>query len=113
VHILADFDAETLAITLVVIIPVAALIVLAVIWDHRRSQYLLRQWAERNDYRLVNVERRNFFRGPFFWNTSKGQVVYRVTVEDPVGNERSGYLRLGSWVWGLFSDEVTERWDEP
>src|SRR5262249_35973173 len=54
---------------------------------------------------------RNFFRGPFFWTSSKGQTVYRVTVEVK-GAVRTGWVRCGSWWLGLRSEQVEVRWDE-
>jgi hypothetical protein len=58
------------------------LVVLAIFWHYSRAAPLLRQWAEENGVLLVHSEYRYFFRGPFFWTTSKGQAVYRVTIED-------------------------------
>jgi hypothetical protein len=81
-------------------------------WHYSRSDSLLRQWAERNGYGLVSQDHRYLVRGPFFWTTSRGQTVYRVTVEDEGGNRRSGWVRCGSWLLGLLSDQVEVRWDD-
>jgi hypothetical protein len=95
-----------------IIIPViAALIGLSLWWHFGRSSSLLHQWAEQNGYRIVRQEYRTFFRGPFFWSSSKGQTVYHVVVEDSAGNRRSGYVRCGGWWLGLLSDRVEVRWD--
>ncbi len=81
-------------------------------WHYSRSDSLLRQWASRNGYRLVSQEYRYLLRGPFFWTTSRGQTVYRVTVEDEGGNLRSGWVRCGGWFLGLLSENVEACWDD-
>jgi len=87
------------------------LVALVVAWHFRRGASLLSGWAERNGYQVVHSEYRYFFRGPFFWTTSNGQAVYRVTVADQAGNARSGWVRCGGWLLGLLSDHVEARWD--
>jgi hypothetical protein len=81
-------------------------------WTQNRSEVLIRRWAARNGYRLVDFERRALFRGPFFLFTSQGQTVYRVTVQMPDGKTRNGYTRLGGWFTGLISDDVAVAWDD-
>jgi hypothetical protein len=90
----------------------AAVVVLAIVWHYSRSNDLLHQWAERHGYRIVRQEYRNFFKGPFFWTTSRGQTVYYVTVEDRQGQQRNGWVRCGGRFLGLLSDNVDVRWDE-
>jgi hypothetical protein len=93
-----------------------ALIVLGVIalitWNFRRADSILETWADRNGYRIIQKEHRFFAMGPFFWTTSDGQMVYRVVVEDQQGYRRSGWVRCGSWWWGLFTDKAEVRWDD-
>jgi hypothetical protein len=91
---------------------IAVLIGLSFWWQSSRSSSLLQRWAEENGYRIVRREYRTFFRGPFFWNSSKGQTVYYVVAEDSAGARRSGYVRCGGWWLGLVSDRVEVRWDE-
>jgi hypothetical protein len=88
------------------------LIVITSVWHFRRSRGLLDRWAERNGYRIIDSEYRKFFRGPFFWSTSKDQTVYRVTVELEKGRMLTGWVRCGSRFLGLLSDKVEVRWDE-
>jgi hypothetical protein len=84
----------------------------SIAWHFRKSRRVLERWAEQNGYRIVDAEYRHFFKGPFFWTSSKGQTVYRVTVEMK-GGVRSGWVRCGSWWFGLMSDKAEVRWDEP
>jgi hypothetical protein len=81
-------------------------------WHFSRSRGLLEKWAADNGFRIIESSYRNLVRGPFFWTTSKGQTVYRVIVEDATGQRRSGWVRCGSWLLGLWSDSVQVRWDD-
>ena len=101
---------ETLQ-TVFVVLGGVILVFLLIWWHFSRSGSLLHQWAEHNGYRLVSQEYRHFFKGPFFWTSSKGQTVYHVTVEDSQGNRRSGWVRCGGWFFGLLSDNVEVRWE--
>lgn len=95
---------------ILILIVTAAVCLIA--WHYSRSRSLLEQWAGENGYRIVSSEHRHLVRGPFFWTTSKGQTVYRVTIEDTGGRLRSGWVRCGSWLAGLLSDKVQVKWDE-
>jgi hypothetical protein len=81
-------------------------------WRFSRSDHLLKDWADKNSYRIVRSEYRYVWKGPFFWTSSRGQTVYYVTVEDVQGNQRHGWVRCGSWLFGLLSDNVEVRWQD-
>jgi hypothetical protein len=86
---------------------------LALWWQFSRSRSLLEQWAERNGYHILSRRYRSFFKGPFFWTSSRGQAVYHVTVEEKEGGRRrSGWVRCGGWFLGLLSDNVEVQWDD-
>jgi len=87
------------------------LVATSLVWHSRRSRILLERWAERNGYRIIDADYRNFFRGPFFWTTAKGQTVNRVTV-DVKSVVQTGWVRCGTRWLGLFSDRAEVRWDE-
>lgn len=97
-------------IILVLLVVIFAIVM--VTWHFSRSNSLLQQWAEQNGYRVVHQEYRTFFKGPFFWTSSKNQTVYYVTVEDAHGQQRKGWVRCGGWFLGLLSDNVDVAWDE-
>ncbi len=101
---------EDTAIALLVI-AVACIAVAAMSWSMSRGRQVLDRWAQANGYRIVSCEVRWFRRGPFFWTTSKGQMVYYVEVMAPSGQTRHGYVRCGSFFWGLWKDQVEERWE--
>lgn len=72
----------------------------------------LRHWAIKNEFELVKYKQLWFGAGPFFYKgVSRNQTVYSVTVRDRHGNDKSGWVRVGSWWWGaLFSDKVDVIW---
>jgi hypothetical protein len=90
----------------------AGFIALVWMWHFKRSSYLLEQWAARNDFRILSRQYRFFFKGPFFWTSSRGQVVYCVIVLDSDGDTRKGWVRCGGWLLGLLSDRTEVRWDD-
>ena len=93
-------------------IAVFAFVGLMLWWHFSRSAFLLEQWAGKNGYRIVSREHRYIRKGPFFWTSPRGRTVYYVTVEDEQGNQRHGWVRCGSWFFGLVSDHVEVRWED-
>jgi hypothetical protein len=91
---------------------VGALGVGALLWNVARSQAMLSRWAAENDYQILDSNYRLFCRGPFFWNSSKSQSVFRVTILDRQGHTHTGWVRCGSWVLGLWSEQTEVRWDD-
>jgi hypothetical protein len=80
-------------------------------WQTSRSEDLIDGWAQANGLTIVAKEARGFLRGPMFWTTAKGQTVYRITVRDQRGSQRTGWIRCGGRWMGLYSDKVDVRWD--
>ena len=75
------------------------------------SETLLARWAEKQRYRILEASFRPIIaKGPF-WYASRGQTVFRIVVEDELGQVRKGWVRLGHWLRGLSSDEITVEWD--
>lgn len=100
---------ETIPVALVVV--ALGLGLTLMVWSLSRGRQILEQWAQSGGYRILSSERRWFRRGPFFWTTSKGQVVYHVVVQTPDGGTRRGYVRCGGFFWGMMSDKAEERWE--
>jgi hypothetical protein len=94
---------------------VVAVIIIAIammIWHYVRAGQILEHWAKDNGYEILSSEHRWLRRGPFFWWTGRGQEVYYVTVRTPDGKLRRGWIRCGSYFWGVLSDSAEVRWDE-
>jgi len=88
-------------------------IILTTLWFYKRSETVLKGWAARNGYELLESKINWFNQGPFFWTSSKGQMVYYVRVLDRrTGQTRRGWVRCGSFWLGLMSDKAEVRWDE-
>ena len=102
-------SSRSLGHVLIAILVCAAFFAIAAHYSKARA--MLDRWADRNGFRILRVERRDFRRGPFFWSTGRGQVVYHIVVVDQHGSRRSGYVRCGSWFWGIWSDHVDVRWE--
>ncbi len=105
------------ASVLFAILVVGAILVEVIIIESGDRHYsstrgVLEHWAEKNGYHILSSEPRSFRRGPFFWTTSERQEVYYVSVETSQGEVRSGWVRCGGWLWGLFSDYADVRWDD-
>jgi hypothetical protein len=92
-------------------IAIAVFLMFSIVWRFQRSGSLLQQWAEQNGFSIIDQEYHSFFKGPFFWTSSKGQMVYYVTVKDSEGTIRRGWVRCGGWFLGMLSDNVEVRWD--
>jgi hypothetical protein len=81
-------------------------------WSLQRRDELLAAWAERHGYRILAAEPRPLQRGPFSFNSTNSQQVFRVTIEQSNGDQRSGWVRFGDRWSGLRSDAVEEVWDD-
>jgi hypothetical protein len=95
-----------------IIVLFGALAVAAFVWQFPRAEAILRRWAAASGYEIVHFEHRWFRVGPFWWRTSKGMAVFHVVVRDSAGRERSGFVRVGGWFWGLWSDVAKVEWDD-
>jgi hypothetical protein len=79
-----------------------------------RANIILRRWALEKGFEVLRFER-CFFTGGFGWfTTSRNQVVYSILIKDRWNEERSGWLRCGSYFGGvLFSNEAEVKWNVP
>ena len=89
---------------------VLAALALYLVALNRRSNALLRKWDDDQGYELLSAEFRMFRKGPFWWS-SRSQTVYRVEIRDGDGHLRSGWVRCGSWWFGVFGDQVEAKLD--
>ena len=76
-----------------------------------RARQLLDNWASENRFQLLRAEFRMFRKGPFFWS-GRNQAVYRVEIRDEGGNDRTGWVRCGTWWLGVFANSVEVKWDD-
>lgn len=83
------------------------------LWRRRREAQIIRRWAAAQRYSQVRIERPFVpFDSPFgLFTTGRGQSIVRVSLIDNTGTRSTGYARLGSYWWGLWSDRVETVWD--
>src|SRR5689334_9331920 len=96
----------------ILIIVVAVIGIASWVWQSGRAEQLLQNWAAENGYQLIDYERRWLRMGPYFFFTGKGQVVYRVTIQQSDGTTRGGWVRVGGMFLGLFSNNVDSQLDD-
>jgi hypothetical protein len=81
-------------------------------WTLSRSRQMLTRWALENQYRLLNTELRELRRGPFLWTSSKGQIIYHIVVRTSDGQIQRGWVRCGSFLWGVSDERVEVMWED-
>lgn len=94
----------------IILIFVFAAIITGAIFS--RARQMLESWAKENGYQILRSELRWFRRGPFFWTTSRNQMVYYVSVRNREGVTRNAWVRCGTWWLGVFQYKAEVRWEE-
>lgn len=105
-------DALKLISIVTTILPFVMLIIAIVWWSDKRSKEILQRWAQNGELTLLLSEKRYFCTGPFFMNHFRSQMIFRIAVRDNAGTERSGWIRIGSWLGGVTSDTTRVIWDK-
>src|SRR4051794_23581743 len=94
----------------------AGLSVLAGFFTYRLCQTVyeiegvLPRWARQQGYRIVRQEIRYYAHGPFPQN--RYRPVFYMTVEDPQGRQKRGWVRLGWWYGIGFREHIEVRWED-
>ncbi|HEV3080979.1 MAG TPA: hypothetical protein VGY66_14445 [Gemmataceae bacterium] len=70
----------------------------------------LTSWARQHGYRIIAKEGRQYFVGPFKIN--KYRPTYYITVEDRQGQQKKGWIRLGTWYIVGFKERIRVLWEE-
>jgi hypothetical protein len=94
----------------VLLSPIAALWIWGVI-RLRRARRAIHDAVEREGLRLIAMRGRWVRQGPFFWTTTRSQMVYRLTAEDEANQRRTGWARWGR-TWLFRPDRLELKWDE-
>lgn len=82
------------------------------VWSFKRGRDILEHWAMEYGYQILSSHFCWLWRGPFFWRSSKGQMVYYVVVRTSDGYTRQGWVRCGSFFLGIWKDRAEVIWDE-
>lgn len=92
------------AVFAVIVIALAALV--------SKNRYsLLDSWAQENKYIILSKKQALLWRGPFWWSSSATQSVFRVKVQDEVGNIKTGWVRVTSFTWASGELPYEAVWD--
>jgi hypothetical protein len=80
---------------------------------HASAKAAVQRWAAKQGYEVLHFQS-PFLAGGFSWSTtSRGQVVYLVTIRDHAGRTRKAWVRCGSFIGGaLFSSQVEVKWQD-
>jgi hypothetical protein len=70
----------------------------------------LKYWADANDLVVTRAERRLLSAGPFLWKRSG--IVFRIEVQTPVGQRRTGWIRFGFDIFARETWSDTAVWDD-
>lgn len=76
-------------------------------WLHRHGEAraMLARWARKRRY-TVESATIDFTRGPYFFRSWGGQVVFAVVLRDEGGAVRNASVRCGGWLQGIAGDAV-------
>jgi long-subunit acyl-CoA synthetase (AMP-forming) len=95
---------------IIVLVFLAVVAIIFLIWERKRVDRLVRQWARANSFTILRLEHRYIRKGPYFWKASKSQEVVFVKVRDNFGTEKSAYLRVGGFLSGVMTDNIDVTW---
>ncbi|HNC43801.1 MAG TPA: hypothetical protein PLU80_06535 [Acidobacteriota bacterium] len=84
---------------------------LAVIMTYRAKR-MIYAWAHRHRYQILHLEWRWVRLGPYFLKSSKNQMIYRVKLQKQNGQVAHCWIRCGSWILGVFINEIDVIWDQ-
>jgi hypothetical protein len=87
-----------------------ALAVLIYAWYYRRARKIFDRWARSYGFDVISCEPRYFSRGPYWPTLFTSMIVYHVVLLTREGQERRGWVRIGTLSRGVFSDMVEVRW---
>ena len=100
------------AVVLAIAAPAILLVVVLYWLDRVRRREALFRWAADEGFKLRSYHQPVLTElSPCPFSASKSQQVFRVEVEDPKGQHRLGWVRLGSAWRGLHSRAADVRWD--
>jgi hypothetical protein len=83
-------------------------------WYFARTKSMLATWAAANGFTVLESSRTPFPPLRLLLTTSKQQTLMRIKIYDLSTHRiRSGWLRLGTYWWGLLNDDAIEvNWDD-
>lgn len=100
-------------IPLLIILIGFCMIVVFGILNVRRIKSALKIWEHKEKVRILDC-RRVYISHPFTrFTTSSVQHIYRAHINEQSGKDKIAWIRIGSFLFGAFSDKVECIWGEP
>src|SRR6185312_14812671 len=83
-------------------------------WKVTKAKAMVQDWAQANHFRILHARLCLFPPRRIYWTTSEYRIVYQVSVYDVSShNIRSGWVRLGTIVWGFMKPGAVDViWDD-
>ena len=78
-----------------------SVIVIVLVLMYSRAQIILRTWADENGYKILSSIMRFLGRGPYKYTLLGKQWVFHVTIRTSDGTVKTGYIKCGSFFWGV------------
>lgn len=80
---------------------------------HIKARKMVKDWASRNNYEIIKLRYRYFWKGPFEFNYSpKRQKIFYVSVIDERGEIQNAFAKVGDFWKGLIKDAVEIKWEK-
>ena len=76
-----------------------------------RARQILETWAEEKGYEILSSDLRFLSRGPYTWTLFGKQWVFHVVVRDHERTVRTGFVKCGSFWWGIWINRAEAKWD--
>lgn len=77
-----------------------------------RAKQVLETWAGDNGYIILSSDLRFLNRGPYSWTLLGKQWVFHVVVRTNNGATKTGYVKCGSFFWGVMVNKSEVEWGE-
>ena len=88
-----------------------SIIIIVLVLMYSRAQMILRTWAEGNCYQILSSDLRFLGRGPYSYTLLGKQWVFYVILKASDGTTRTGYVKCGSFFWGVIINRAEAKLD--
>ena len=88
-----------------------SLIAVVIFLTYSRARSILQTWADENGYEILSSNPRFLGRGPYKYTLMGKQWVFHVTVRATDGTTKTGYVKCGSFLWGVMVNRAEASWD--
>ena len=94
-----------------ILIIVISILAVVLYLTYSRARSILETWADENGYQILSSNPRFLGRGPYTYTLMGKQWVFHVVVRASDGTTKTGYVKLGSFLWGVMVNRAEARLD--